>query len=118
MDPKPMKYNIKKTIFIITACSVVILAVAVINYRIARHVVEQTVIAQQRDFATKAVYTVEIWLNQQTKILKAAAASVSLSSMGHDAATMLPLHMAMKAGHFSDVYIGTITGNLIDGAEW
>ncbi len=118
MDPKPMKFDIKKTILFITACSVVILTVAVINYRIARHVVEQTVITQQGDFATKAVHTVEIWLNQQTKILKATAASVSLSSMGHNEATMLPLHMAMKAGHFSDVYIGTTTGDLIDGAEW
>ena len=31
---------------------------------------------------------------------------------------MGPLKMAMKAGHFSDVYIGENTGILIDGADW
>ena len=117
-DREHMKHHIKKTILFITAFSIVILTVAVINYRIARHVVEKTVIAQQEDLATKAVGTVEIWLSQQMKILKATAASVSYTPLGHDPATMLPLHMAMKAGHFTDVYIGTTTGDLIDGAEW
>ncbi len=113
-----MKYHIKKTIIIITLSSLAILTATIINYRITQHVVEKTVIAQQEDIATKAVNTVEIWLNQQMKILKATADSVSLRSLNRSPATMLPLHMAMKAGHFTDVYIGTTSGLLIDGAEW
>jgi PAS domain S-box-containing protein len=113
-----MKYPIKKTITIITVCAVVILAATIINYRITQHVVEQTVIAQQEDIATKAVNTVEIWLNQQMKILEAAAGSVPTDSLGQDPATIQLLHMAMKAGHFTDVYIGTPAGELIDGARW
>ncbi len=113
-----MKYPIKKTIAIITLCSLVILVATLINYRITQHVVEKTVIAQQEDIASKAVNTVEIWLNQQMKILEAAAGSVPTDSLGQDPATIQLLHMAMMAGHFTDVYIGTPAGELIDGARW
>jgi PAS domain S-box-containing protein len=113
-----MKYPIKKTIAIITLCAVVILIATIVNYRITQHVVEKTVIAQQEDIATKAVNTVEIWLNQQTRILEAAAGSVPTDSLGQDPETIQLLHMAMNAGHFTDVYIGTPAGELIDGARW
>lgn len=113
-----MKYNSKKTIAIITLCSVVILIAMLVNYRLTQHVVESTVIAQQEDIADKAANTVEIWLSQQMKILEAASNSVSLADLSQNPATMLPLHMAMQAGHFTDVYIGTPEGVLIDGAKW
>lgn len=112
------KYPIKKTIAIITACSVVILIATIINYRITQHVVEKTVIGRQEDIATKAVNTVEIWLNQQMKILEAASQAVPLANLGQDPATLDLLSMAMQAGHFTDVYIGTPAGTLIDGAKW
>jgi PAS domain S-box-containing protein len=81
-------------------------------------VVEKTVIAQQEDIAGKAVNTVEIWLNQQMKILEAASGAVPLGRLDDDPTTMLLLDMAMQAGHFTDVYIGTPAGKLIDGAKW
>ncbi len=113
-----MKYNSKKTIGIITVCSVVILIAMLVNYRITQHVVERTVIAQQEDITAKAVNTVEIWLNQQTKILEAAANTIPLNDLGQNPPTMLPLYMAMQAGHFTDVYVGTPEGALLDGAKW
>lgn len=113
-----MKYNSKKTMTVITLCSVVILSAMLVNYRITQHVVERTVVAQQEDIAGKAANTVEIWLNQQMKILEAAANSIVPSDLSHNLTTILPLHMAMQAGHFTDVYIGTPEGVLIDGAEW
>ncbi len=113
-----MKYNSKKTILIITISAAVILAAILVNYRITQHVVEKTLIAQQQEIADKATTTVEIWLNQQMKILEAAANSVSLRDLGQNATTMLPLEMAMQAGHFTDVYIGTPEGVLLDGAKW
>lgn len=113
-----MIYNSKKTIFITLSCSVMILAALLVNYRITQHVVESTVIAQQEDITAKAVQTVEIWLNQQTKILEAAANTIPLDALGQNPPTMLPLYMAMQAGHFTDVYVGTPEGELLDGARW
>ena len=108
----------KKIVVWSVICSLVILTLAAINYRLARHVVEKTVITQQEDLVAKAVNTVEIWLGQQMKILNAAADSISLENLVQDVPTMLSLQMAMKAGHFTDVYIGTKSGQLIDGAKW
>ena len=105
-----MKYPIKKTLLIVTGCAVVILVATFVNYRITQHVVEKTVIAQQEEIAGKAVNTVEIWLNQQMKILEAAAAAVSRTNLGDDPLTMQLLNMAMQAGHFTDVYVGTPDG--------
>ncbi len=96
----------------------VILIAMLVNYRITQHVVERTVIAQQEDITAKAVNTVEIWLNQQTKILEAAANTIPLNALNPNSATMLPLYMAMQAGHFTDVYVGTPEGELLDGAKW
>ena len=113
-----MKYNSKKTITIITLCALLILAAMLVNYRITQHVVEGTVIAQQEDIADKAANTVEIWLNQQMKILEAAANCIPVEALRQNPLTMLPLQMAMQAGHFTDVYVGTPEGELIDGAKW
>ena len=113
-----MKYPIKKTLGAIAVCALVLLTATLINYRITQHVVEKTVISQQEEVTGKAVNTVEIWLKQQMKILEAAAGSVPLETLGHDPATMQLLAMAMQAGHFTDVYIGTPDGDLIDGARW
>jgi len=113
-----MKYPIRKTLLVVAGCAVVILVATFVNYRITQHVVEKTVIAQQEELAGKAVSTVEIWLNQQMKILDAAAAAVSRANLSDDPQTMQLLHMAMQAGHFTDVYIGTPGGRLIDGARW
>ncbi len=113
-----MKYPIKKTLLIVAGCAVVILVATLVNYRITQHVVEKTVIAQQEEMAGKAVNTVEMWLNQQMKILEATAGAVSLGNLSDDPQTLQLLGMAMQAGHFTDVYIGTPGGKLIDGARW
>lgn len=108
----------KKYIISIAVLAVVILIAAAINYRITQHIVEKTIAAQQEDLAVKAADTVELWLNQQMKILSATADSIPLLNMGINDDTMKPLKMAMKAGHFTDVYIGRKDGVLLDGAEW
>lgn len=108
----------KKYSISVAALSVVILVAVAINYRITQHVVQETIARQQEEIAVKAAETVEIWLNQQMKILTATADSVPLSTLGQNDETIKPLKMAMKAGHFSDVYIGNIDGLIIDGADW
>ena len=95
-----------------------ILIIAAVNYSITQHIVEKTIASQQEDLAEKAADTVEIWLNQQMKILTATADSIDLTRMGDNPQTLKPLQMAMKAGHFTDVYVGRRDGVLIDGAEW
>lgn len=113
-----MQHLFTKRTAIIAACAIVVLVAALVNSRMAQHVVEKTVLAQQEDIVDKAVTTVEFWLQQQMKILEATADSIPLQALDHGGGTMLPLRMAMKAGHFTDVYIGTTGGDLIDGAQW
>ena len=113
-----MNIKIRKTIIYMTALSAVVLVAVAINYRIAGHIVEKTIVDQQADLAVKVASIVELWLNQQMKILNAAAASVPLDNLGQNEQTMGALKMAMKAGNFTDVYIGTTGGLLIDGADW
>lgn len=108
----------KKHIITLAVLTAVIFVVAGINYRITQHIVEKTIAAQQEDLAIKAADTVEMWLEQQMKILTATADSVALDSLGQNEETMKPLKMAMKAGHFTDVYIGSKEGVLLDGADW
>ncbi len=108
----------KKYIITLAVLAAVILIVAGINYRITQHIVEKTIATQQEDLAIKAANTVEMWLDQQMKILVATADSVPLDSLGQNEETLKPLRMAMKAGHFTDVYIGRNDGMLIDGADW
>lgn len=98
--------------------SVVILIVVAIYHRITQHIVNNTIAGKQEEIAVKAADFVEIWLNQQMKILTATADSVPLNGLGQNEETLKPLKMAMKAGHFSDVYIGRNDGLLIDGADW
>ncbi len=108
----------RKNITTLAVLAIVILFVAGINYRITQHIVEKTIATQQEDLAIKAANTVEMWLDQQMKILVATADSVPLASLGQNEETLGPLRMAMKAGHFTDVYIGRNDGVLIDGADW
>lgn len=113
-----MNIKIRKSIVIMTVLSAVVLAAVAVNYRITQHIVEKTIVAQQKDLAAKTASVVELWLNQQMKILDATAASVPSDLLGQNEMTMGPLKMAMRAGPFSDVYIGESTGVLIDGADW
>ncbi len=113
-----MNIRIRKSIIIMTVLSGIILIAVAVNYRITQHIVEKTIVAQQKELATKTASVVELWLNQQMRILDATAASVPSDLLGQNEMTMAPLKMAMRAGHFSDVYIGIDTGILIDGADW
>ena len=113
-----MHIKIRKTIIYMTALSAVVLVAVAINYRIAGHIVEKTIVDQQADLAAKVASIVELWLSQQMKILDAAAESVPLDNLGQNEQTLAPLKMAMKAGNFTDVYIGEPGGLLIDGADW
>ncbi|WP_028581386.1 cache domain-containing protein [Desulfogranum japonicum] len=113
-----MKFQTTTITTVLLVIFLIILVAAGINYHVAEHVVEKTVISHQEDLTGKAVSTVELWLNQQMKILSATADSIPPDDFNEEKATMQLLHMAMKAGHFSDVYIGTEQGKLIDGAMW
>ncbi len=109
----------RKYFLTVTVLSLIILIAVTINYRIIDHIVDKTIADQQEDIAVKAADTVEIWLAQQMKILIATTNSVPLDRIDQNEDTLKPLKMAMKAGHFTDVYIGRKNdGLLIDGADW
>lgn len=99
--------------------SIVVLLAVGLNYRISRDVVKRTIFKHQEEAAEKTANIVEIWMAQQKKILRAAIESLPEDSIGNNRETHGPLQMAMKAGYFSDVYIGLeADGSLIDGAGW
>ena len=113
-----MKIPNKKYSIAIVILSIVLLGTTAINHRITQHIIKETIARQQQEIAIKASESIAMWLSQQMKILTATADSVPLNALGINEQTMNPLKMAMKAGHFSDVYIGRVDGLLIDGADW
>jgi PAS domain S-box-containing protein len=113
-----MTLKTKNPLLLLILVSVLILAAVAVTYRSTTVLVEKTITAHQQGIADEAAKMTEIWLGQQTRILKATAASVSLLPKTDTPGILRFLEMAMKAGHFSDVYIGTPGGVLIDGAGW
>jgi len=108
----------KKTLIAMAIFSALILAVVGITYRSTSFLVEKTIFDQLHVITVDTAKTIEIWLNQQMKILNATADSVDFRTLGNNSETIRPLEMAMKAGYFSDVYIGLPNGKIIDGAGW
>ena len=114
-----MSSQIQKNMLIMSTFSIVVLIAVGLNYRISLDLVESTIFRQQEDTAEKTAKIVDIWMSQQKRILKATINSLQLHDIGDNLHTHLPLHMAMKAGHFSDVYVGNEEhGTLVDGAGW
>jgi hypothetical protein len=108
----------KKPLFILGLLSVLILVVVGVTYRSTTVLVDKTVAGHQQASADEAAKMTEIWLGQQTRILEATVASVSALPLVRNPDSLRLLSLAMQAGHFSDVYIGTTAGELIDGAGW
>jgi PAS domain S-box-containing protein len=113
-----MPQKTKKPLIILSLFSVLLLVVVGVTYRSTTVLVDQTIAGHQQTIADEAAELTEIWLGQQTRILEATVNSTSLLPLTGNASTMRLLKLAMKAGHFSDVYIGTTAGELIDGADW
>ena len=101
-----------------TLFSVLILSAVGITYQSTSSLVEKTIFEHLHSLTVDTAIKIEIWLNQQMKILNATADSINFETIGNNPKTLGPLKMAMKAGHFSDVYIGLPTGKIIDGADW
>jgi PAS domain S-box-containing protein len=108
----------KKPLFILGLLSVLILVVVGVTYRSTTVLVDKTIAGHQQASADEAAKMTEIWLGQQTRILEATVASVSALPLVRHPDSLRLLKLAMQAGHFSDVYIGTTAGELIDGAGW
>lgn len=113
-----MSIKTKNALITMAVLSTLILTVVGITYRSTQLIIDETIIEHQLTITTDVSKTTELWLSQQMKILDATAASVPLHTVGQDSETLDMLKMAMKAGHFSDVYIGLTNGILIDGADW
>jgi PAS domain S-box-containing protein len=113
-----MSLKTKNTLITMAVLSALILTVVGITYRSTEVIIEETIADHQLAMTTDVSKTTELWLSQQMKILDATAASVALEGGEANSKTMRLLKMAMKAGHFSDVYIGLTNGVLIDGADW
>lgn len=108
----------RKSLVILAVLSVLILVAVGVTYRSTTVLVDQTIADHQQTIADEAAELTEIWLSQQTRILNATVASAKRLPLTGNVGTMRLLKLAMQAGHFSDVYIGTTAGELIDGADW
>jgi PAS domain S-box-containing protein len=113
-----MSMKTKNILLTMSILSVFLLTVVGITYQGTMVVIEETVADHQLDLVTDRAKATEIWLDQQMRILNATTRSIPYGSLGDNRETLAPLEMAMKAGHFSDVYIGLTNGLLIDGAGW
>ena len=113
-----MNFKLKNILIWMSLFSILILTAVAITYKSTSSLVEKTIFDHLHTLAVDTSIKTEIWLNQQMKILKATADSIDLKDIGNNGKTLGPLRMAMKAGHFSDVYIGLPTGKIIDGAGW
>lgn len=113
-----MSFKTRNTLITMAVLSAMILTVVGITYRSTQIIIKEAIVDQQLAIVTDVSKTTELWLNQQMKILDATAASVPLDSVGNNPDTLDMLKMAMRAGHFSDVYIGLADGEMIDGADW
>ena len=113
-----MIFKLKSTLFWMALFSILTLTAVGITYKSTSSLVKKTIYEQLHVLTIETAKTIELWLNQQIKILNATADSIDYQNIGRNPATLGPLKMAMKAGHFSDVYIGLPDGNIIDGADW
>ncbi|MEC9491114.1 sensor histidine kinase [Flexistipes sp.] len=84
----------------------------------AKGIEEKTVNESQLRIASEATITTEVWLKQQVNILEAAVFAVKKTGIGNKDEILRILETTMKAGDFSDVYIGLTDGSIIDGARW
>ena len=110
--------SIKIKYLLITLFLAVILVIAGIIYNSTKIITEKTVESHQQSIVSEAAKTVELWLEQRLDIIEATAAAVQQITIAQDSQTLRLLKMAMKAGNFSDVYIGLADGTMIDGADW
>ncbi|MBU1342103.1 MAG: PAS domain S-box protein [Proteobacteria bacterium] len=110
--------NLKTNYLVMAVLLLIILILVGITYNSTRIITERTVENHQQSIAADAAKTVELWLSQHLSIVEAAAGAVQQIPMGQTPETLRILKMAMKAGNFSDVYIGLKDGTMIDGADW
>ncbi len=113
-----MANKTKKIMLWMGILSLLLLTGVAITYRSTSVVVERVIADHQLVRVNNRVDATEIWLDQQMRILDAAADSIPYGQLGLNDRTLDPLRMAMRAGHFSDVYIGLANGSIIDGAGW
>lgn len=78
----------------------------------------KTVIEQQLRLTLETKMTTEVWLEQQIKVLEATKFAVLKEGLNKRLNILNLLEMAIRAGNFSDVYLGLTTGEIVDGAGW
>ena len=113
-----MNFKLKNTLIWMAVFSILTLTAVGITYRSTTSLIDKTIYDHLHILTVDTAKTIKLWLNQQIKILNATADSIEYGNIGKNQETLRPLKMAMKAGHFSDVYIGLPNGKIIDGADW
>lgn len=110
--------NLKTNYTVMVILLVITLILTGVTYNSTRIITEKTVENHQQSIAAEAAKTVELWLSQHMDIIEATGLAIQEITISNTPETLRILKMAMKAGNFSDVYIGLIDGTMIDGADW
>ena len=113
------KFAKQNRIYLLVGVIMVVVSIlATATYFGTKTITEKTVESHQQSIVSEAAKTVELWLSQHLRIVEATAETVKQVPIGNNAETLRILKMAIKAGNFSDVYIGLADGEMIDGADW
>ena len=110
--------NKRQTYFWVVVGLVVIMILAVVTYNSTRLITEKTVENHQQRIIASTAETVDLWLSQHMRIVEATGAAVQQIPIADTPEVQRLLKTAMRAGNFSDVYIGLADGTMIDGADW
>ncbi|SLM29591.1 putative Histidine kinase [Desulfamplus magnetovallimortis] len=113
-----MPFNTTHLFKIVLFVVALTLAGIALTYNSTRIITRKTVENHQQSIAREAAKIVDLWLEQHLNIINATGEAVEQIPIGNTSETLRLLKMAMKAGNFSDVYIGLKDGTMIDGADW
>lgn len=109
-----MNINFRNTIIIASILLAVILTLTVVTYTTSRNIIEKTVSDQQQNIVVQASASTETWLNQQINVMESVLEEVQRGNGD----ILNVFRIAMRAGEFSDVYMGLSDGTMLDGAGW
>ena len=89
-----------------------------LTYNSTRIITERTVERYQQGIAEETAKTVALWLKQHMSIIDATAMALGEIHVYENPQTLRILQMAIRAGNFTDVYIGLTCGLIVDGTGW
>ncbi|WP_029916093.1 cache domain-containing protein [Pelobacter seleniigenes] len=113
-----MKIKLRNVLLLTVVPLAVFLLLFWVIYATTRTIAEETILDHQRNIVAHAAATTDMWLQLQKKVMRSVIEEIDRIDSHDNAAVLRVLEQALKAGEFSDVYLGLDDGTMIDGAGW